>query len=43
MRLVHHILVLDQGQLISAGTPEEISKDQKVINAYLGTETVFHD
>jgi len=43
MRLVHHILVLDQGQLISAGTPEEISKDQKVINAYLGTEMVFHD
>jgi branched-chain amino acid transport system ATP-binding protein len=40
MRLVmgisDHVVVLDAGQLIAAGSPNEIRKDAKVLAAYLG-------
>lgn len=42
MRLVQRILVLDQGKLIANGTPKEISKNSKVISAYLGTEAEMY-
>jgi len=40
MGLCHRIVVLDSGRLIAAGTPDEISCNQRVIEAYLGERAV---
>jgi ABC-type branched-subunit amino acid transport system ATPase component len=37
MDLCDYIYVLAEGQIISQGTPEEVSADPRVIQAYLGT------
>lgn len=36
MNLSDHVIVLNYGQLIAAGTPEEVSQNEQVIQAYLG-------
>ncbi len=38
MGICEKIVVLDHGELIAQGKPEEIIKNKKVIEAYLGTE-----
>jgi len=38
MDLSHRVIVLDFGQMIAQGTPQEISKNPAVLAAYLGKE-----
>jgi len=39
MALSHHIVVLHHGQKICEGTPEQVSRDARVLECYLGTAT----
>lgn len=36
MRLAQQVFVMDRGAIISTGTPEDVTNDQKVIDAYIG-------
>jgi branched-chain amino acid transport system ATP-binding protein len=36
MRICNRIYVLDYGQIIAEGTPEQIQADPQVVRAYLG-------
>lgn len=41
MKVSDRIIVLDQGALIASDTPENVRKDQKVIEAYLGRDNNY--
>ena len=38
MNLSHRVIVLDHGEMICGGAPEEVACDPKVIKAYPGEE-----
>lgn len=40
MGIADEVLVLEAGRLIMAGPPEQVRRDPRVIQAYLGAETV---
>jgi branched-chain amino acid transport system ATP-binding protein len=41
MKIVDRVIVLNFGEVLAQGTPEEISSDKKVIEAYTGKEVLF--
>jgi branched-chain amino acid transport system ATP-binding protein len=43
MRLAQRIVVLHHGEKIAEGRPEEIARDSRVVDAYLGEEFVLAD
>jgi branched-chain amino acid transport system ATP-binding protein len=43
MQVAERVMVLDFGEVIALGTPEEVQRDERVIRAYLGEEIELPD
>jgi branched-chain amino acid transport system ATP-binding protein len=41
MKIVDRVVVLNFGEVITQGTPEEISRNEQVIEAYTGKEVLI--
>jgi len=41
MRMVDRVIVMNFGEILVQGTPEEIARDESVIRAYTGKEVIF--
>jgi ABC-type branched-subunit amino acid transport system ATPase component len=39
MGVSDHVFVLDHGRKLAEGTPEEVARDPRVVEAYLGAES----
>lgn len=40
MKIVDKVIVLNYGKILAVGTPEEVTADEEVINAYIGEEEI---
>ena len=40
MKIVDRVVVMHFGQVIATGAPEEVIKDERVIEAYIGKEVI---
>jgi ABC-type branched-subunit amino acid transport system ATPase component len=43
MALSDRVIVLNQGEMLASGKPEEVTKNPEVIEAYLGDEVTDAD
>ena len=41
MDISHRVLVLDFGNIVTDGTPDEVGKNPQVVKAYLGEEDLY--
>jgi branched-chain amino acid transport system ATP-binding protein len=38
MRICDHVVVLNEGEVIASGSPEQVRSDPAVVAAYIGTD-----